>query len=502
MNTQKPITKVAIVGGGSSGWMAAAMVSRFLGPQLDITLIESSAIGTVGVGEATIPPIRTFNNVLGIDENEFLRRTGGTIKLGIEFENWGRQGDRYMHAFGDIGRNLGFTGFHHYWLRGQQSGEAHNYWDFSLNYRAAKNHRFQPLETIPNTPLCGLVHAYHFDAGLYAQLLREYSEARGVKRIDGTIQQVHQHPDTGEVTELTLADGQQLDAELFIDCSGFRGLLIKETLKVEFDDWSHWLPCNRALAVPSETAAQTTPYTRAIAHEGGWQWRIPLQHRNGNGLVYCSDFLSDDQASTRLLDNLDTPALGEPRPISFTTGRRRQQWHKNVIALGLSSGFLEPLESTSLHLVQSGIVRLIKHFPHRGLQSAVIDEYNRQSQDEFEKIRDFIILHYHLNQKHDSPFWRACRESDKPDSLLRRIELFRTSGLVFREQDELFSETAWQQVFIGQGLIPEDYHPLANELPGAQLTEFFRNLNTTFERTVDQLSDHDAYLQQHAKATL
>ncbi|MDQ2077314.1 tryptophan halogenase family protein [Marinimicrobium sp. ABcell2] len=502
MNTQQPIRKVIIVGGGSSGWMAAAMLCRFLGQQLDITLIESSAIGTVGVGEATIPPIRTFNNVLGIDENDFLRRTGGTIKLGIEFENWGQYGDRYMHAFGDIGRNLGFTSFHHYWLRGKEHGIDEDYWHYSLNYRAAKDYRFQPLDTIPNTPLCGLVHAYHFDAGLYAQLLREYSEVRGVKRIDGTIQQVHQHPDTGAITGVTLENEKLLEAELFIDCSGFRGLLINETLNVDFENWSHWLPCNRALAVPSETAVKTTPYTRAIAHEGGWQWRIPLQHRNGNGLVYCSNHLSDDQASALLLDNLDTPELGQPTPIRFTTGRRQQQWCKNVIALGLSSGFLEPLESTSLHLVQSGIVRLIKHFPHCGLQTAAIDEYNRQSQEEFEKIRDFIILHYHLNQKDDSPFWQECRATKKPDSLLRRIELFRTSGLVFREQDELFSESAWQQVFIGQGLIPNDYHPLANELSTSQLKEFLQNLGTTFERTTAQITDHDSYLNQHAKTDL
>ncbi len=502
MNATQPIAKVVIVGGGTSGWMAAAMISRFFGRQLDITLIESSAIGTIGVGEATIPPIRTFNNVLGIDENDMLRRTGGTIKLGIEFESWGRQGDRYMHAFGDIGRNLGLAGFHHYWLRGRRRGLGYDYWDFSLNFRAAKNYRFQPLDAIPNTSLCGLVHAYHFDAGLYAQLLRAYSEARGVTRIDGTIRQIRQHPDTGEVSSLALEDGQLIVADLYIDCSGFRGLLINETLNVGFESWSHWLPCDRALAVPSERAVRTTPYTRATAHEGGWQWRIPLQHRNGNGLVYCSDYLSDDHACQRLLDNLDTPALDEPRPIRFATGRRRQQWHKNVIALGLSSGFLEPLESTSLYLVQSGIVRLIKHFPHQGLQSAVIDEYNRQSREEFEKIRDFIILHYHLNQKDDSPFWRACRETEKPESLLRRIELFRASGLVFREQDELFSETAWQQVFIGQGLVPEDYHPLTNELSDAQLSEFLRNLKDTMDRSAAQLTDHDAYLRQQALFTL
>lgn len=501
MDSPTPVTKVAIIGGGTSGWMAAAMISRFFGSQLTITLIESSRIGTVGVGEATIPPIRTFNSVLGIEENDFLRRTSGTIKLGIEFENWGRQGDCYMHAFGDIGQNLGFAGFHHYWLRAQKLGASKSYWQYSLNYRAAKDYRFQPIDTIPGHQN-GLVRAYHFDAGLYAQLLREYSCARKVTAIDGIIQQVHQHPDTGHITGVTLESEQHIDADLFIDCSGFRGLLISDALQVKYENWSHWLPCNRALAVPSQTADKTTPYTRAIAHDAGWQWRIPLQHRNGNGLVYCSDYLSDDQASSLLLDQLDTPALGQPRPIHFTTGRRQYQWHKNVIALGLSSGFLEPLESTSLHLVQSGIVRLIKHFPQHGIRRPVVDEYNRQSQEEFERIRDFIILHYHLNQKSESPFWRHCQEVEKPESLLRRIELFQTSGLVFREQNELFSETAWQQVFIGQGLLPQDYHPLANEPSPKQLTEFLHTLDTGVERTVAQFSDHDHYLHQYARANL
>lgn len=502
MDSQQPVKNVAIIGGGTSGWITAAMLSHFLGHHLNITLIESDEIGTVGVGESTIPPIRTLNKVLGIDENELLKRTGGTIKFGIEFENWGHQGNRYMHAFGDIGRNLGFAGFHHYWLRAHQQDASKSYWQYSLNYHAAKKRRFQPLDTIPGTPLPGLVYAYHFDAGLYAKMLRDYSTARNVQRVEGIVERVHQHADTGAVTGVTLKDQRYFEADLFIDCSGFRGLLINETLNVKFEDWSHWLPCNRALAVASETATETTPYTRSIAHEGGWQWRIPLQHRNGNGLVYCSDYLSDDQASSLLLDNVDTTPIGQPRPIRFTTGRRQQQWCKNVISLGLSSGFLEPLESTAIHLVQSGIVRLIKHFPRFGIQNDTINEYNRQSREEFEKIRDFIILHYHLNQKSDSPFWRDCLEAKKPDSLMRRIELFRNTGLVFREQDELFSETAWQQVFIGQGVMPQSYHPLADNLSSSQLEEFLHNLDTTFQHTVAQLPGHDAYLHQHAKVIL
>jgi len=492
---QHPINKILIVGGGSSGWMAAALLSRFFGKKLDITLVESSHIGTVGVGEATIPPIQTFNSVLGIDEADFLRRTKGTIKLGIEFENWGQQGDRYMHAFGEIGRNLGIAGFHHHWLKAKSMGLAEDFWSYSLNYQAAKHQRFAPISTIPGTQYPGLNHAYHLDAGLYAQMLREYSETLGVKRVDGTIAQVNRGEQSGDIDSVTLESGKTLDADLFIDCSGFRALLIGEALGVGYDDWSHWLPCDRALAVASEPAASPLPYTRAIAHEGGWQWRIPLQHRNGNGMVYSHRHLSDDEACHTLLSNLDTPAIAEPRPIRFRTGRRQQQWHQNVVSLGLSSGFLEPLESTSLHLVQTGLTRLIKMFPHQRINPTDIEEYNRQSQIEFEKIRDFIILHYHLNQKTDSAFWNECRNAPKPESLLRRIELFGSSGRVFREQEELFSETAWEQVMLGQGLLPEDYHPLANNLSDAELKEFMASWKRIVDQTVARLPSHQSFLQ-------
>lgn len=488
------IKNVLIVGGGSSGWMAAAVLSRFFGKQIRIQLVESSEIGTVGVGEATIPPIKTFNDVLGINETDFLKQTRGTIKLGIQFENWNRPGDCYMHAFGEVGRSLGIAGFHHYWLKARQFGIAENFWRYSLNEQAARKNRFAPMETIPGTRFPGLVHAYHLDAGLYAKMLRTYSEKLGVSSIDGKIETVKKDPESGDIAAVQLESGEQLKADLFIDCSGFRALLIGEALGVDYEDWTHWLPCDRALAVPSEASDTITPYTRAIAHEGGWQWRIPLQHRTGNGLVYSHHHLSDDEATHTLLSNLDTPALADPRPIRFKTGRRVQQWCQNVVSLGLSSGFLEPLESTSLHLVQQGLTRLIKLFPRNGIQPSDIEEYNRQSQIEFEKIRDFIILHYHLNSKSYSPFWRMCREAPKPESLLRRIDLFAGSARVFREQDELFSETAWEQVMLGQGVVPEDYHPLVDNLDDKQLHEFMRNWGTVVDRAVDQLPSHKDFI--------
>ncbi len=489
------VSKIVIVGGGASGWMAAAMLARFLGKQLDITLVESSEIGTIGVGEATIPPIKTFNDVLGLNENEFLRATKGTIKLGIEFENWGRQGDRYMHAFGEVGRNLGIAGFHHYWLRARQAGLKEDFWSFSLNYQAARHKRFMPMPNIPDTRFPGLVHAYHLDAGLYAQMLRQYSEKLGVTRIDGKITQVNCDSEKRKVQTVQLETGETLEADLFIDCSGFRALLIGETLGVEFEDWSHWLPCDRALAVPSEASDDILPYTRAVAHEGGWRWRIPLQHRTGNGLVYSSNYLSEDEATHTLMSNLDTPALGEPHPIHFRTGRRRRQWSGNVISLGLSSGFLEPLESTSLHLVQQGITRLLKLFPRSSIKPSDINEYNQQSKIEFEQIRDFIILHYHLNEKPESPFWSHCRATPKPESLRHRIELFAGSGRVFREQDELFSETAWEQVMIGQGVVPEDFHPLAMNLGAEELKEFLNSWKRIVDKTVAKTPSHKQFIE-------
>ncbi|HBN89087.1 tryptophan halogenase family protein [Rheinheimera aquimaris] len=488
-------TKVLIAGGGTAGWMTAALLSRLLGPAVKIRLIESDAIGTVGVGEATIPAIQHFNAVLGIPEAEFLNATQGTIKLGIQFEHWGKQGDSYMHAFGPVGRQLGVTSFHHYWLAAQARGDTSGFWDYSLNYQAAKTGKYAPLPQVPNTPLQGLVHAYHFDASLYAALLRRYSEQLGVQRTEGTIASVNKTT-SGDIASVTLQDGSSYKADLFIDCSGLRALLIGQELSVGYEDWRHWLPCDTALAVPSEVILPIMPYTRSIAHTGGWQWRIPLQHRTGNGLVYSSQFLTDDAAHNTLLDNLDAPALAEPRKINFVTGRRKQQWVRNCIAIGLSSGFLEPLESTSIHLIQSAVLRLVQCFPGADNIDTVRQEYNRQSQTEYEAIRDFIILHYHLNQRDDNGLWQYCRQMVLPDSLKQRIELFKQSALVFRQQDELFTEVAWQQVMLGQGLIPTAYHPMADNLTDKQLSSFLIDLKHIITHTTQQLPPHQAFLQQ------
>lgn len=488
-------TKVLIAGGGTAGWMTAALLSRLLGPAVKIRLIESDAIGTVGVGEATIPAIQHFNAVLGIPEAEFLNATQGTIKLGIQFEHWGKQGDSYMHAFGPVGRQLGVTSFHHYWLAARSRADNSSFWDYSLNYQAAKAGKYAPLLQIPNTPLQGLVHAYHFDANLYAALLRRYSEQQGVSRNEGTIVSVTKTPD-GDIAGVTLQDGSHIAADIFIDCSGLRALLIGQELGIGYEDWRHWLPCDTALAVPSEAILPIMPYTRSIAHTGGWQWRIPLQHRTGNGLVYSSQFLTDDAAHNTLLHNLDAPALAEPRKINFVTGRRKLQWARNCIAIGLSSGFLEPLESTSIHLIQSAVLRLVQCFPGVDNIDAVRQEFNRQSQAEFEAIRDFIILHYHLNQREDKGLWQYCRQMVLPDSLKQRIELFKQSALVFRQQDELFTEVAWQQVMLGQGLIPTAYNKMADNLTDKQLSSFLNDLKHIITHTTQQLPAHQAFLQQ------
>lgn len=490
----KTIKNLVILGGGTAGWMTAAMMARSLAGTVDITLVESDQIGTVGVGEATIPPILNFNRALGLDEAEFLRATNGTIKLGIQFENWSRPGESYMHAFGSIGKNFPFCDFHHFWLRSRASGLGGSYWDFSLNYQAAKQNKFAHLANIPNTNLPGLSYAYHFDAALYAQYLRRYSESKGVKRVEGKVSDVRCNHDSGHVEDLALENGQVIEGDLFVDCSGFVGLLIDKAVGSEYESWSQWLPCDRAMAIPSESADSIPPYTRSIAHACGWQWQIPLQHRTGNGLVYSSSHWSDEQAREVLLGNLPGKPLAEPRVIPFRTGHRREQWKKNVVSLGLASGFLEPLESTSIHLVQSGATRLVKCFPHRGIRAEEVAEFNRQSRVEMERIRDFIILHYKANQRGDSDFWRHCESMEIPQSLQHKIELFRTTGKVFRDYEDLFTEVAWQQVLIGQGVLPEDHHVIADGLSDVQLDDLLQSLKTLIQGTVKQLPTHEAFL--------
>ena len=508
-NTAATLPRLVIVGGGSAGWMAAAMLAKQLGNQLQIQVIESETIGTVGVGEATIPPILLFNQVLGISEAEFIRATQGTIKLGIQFEHWGQQGDRYLHAFGMAGKDLGLTSFHHFYMRAKALAaqgalaDPGDFADYLLSAQAAAQQKCQTSALPSGLPWSQLSYAYHFDAALYAKLLQQYAQARGVTHVSGTIAQVTRHRN-GDIDSLQLADGRQVAGDFFIDCSGFRGLLIEQSLHAGYDDWSHWLPCDRALAVPCALDAPPRPYTRAIAHQAGWQWQIPLQHRIGNGLVYCSQYLSDEAAATQLLAALPGEALATPRPIQFKTGRRRQQWSHNCVALGLASGFLEPLESTSLHLVQSGIIRLAKLWPSDVRDSASMawlrSQYNRQSEQEFCQIRDFIILHYHQTARQDSAFWRHCQQMAIPDSLAHKIALFREHGVVQREQDDLFSEIAWQQVLMGQGVMPKRYHALTEQLSVAQLGQFMADLRQLTRHTVQQMPSHAQWLVRFATA--
>ncbi|MER2493284.1 tryptophan halogenase family protein [Catenovulum sediminis] len=489
----KNIKKVVVVGGGTSGWMSAALLKKVLGNVVDIELVESDSIGIVGVGEATIPPIQHVNEVLGINEAEFMRETKATIKLAIKFENWRVKGEDYFHTFSAPGKSLAFCHFHHLWVRANQLGMDNDLWQHDINYHACLEGKFAKLQV--KDPLFEVKYAYHFDSGLYGQYLRKISEKMGVKRTEGFIEEVNLNPANGHVQSLSLKGGGTIEGDLFIDCSGFRGLLINQKLGTGFDDWSHWLPCDRAIAVPSERHEKTAPYTRSIAHEAGWQWRIPLQHRNGNGLVYSSRYYSDDEAQHILLNNLDTKALGEPKLIKFKTGRTRKQWNKNVVAVGLSSGFLEPLESTSIYLVQAAVVRLLKFFPHAGIDDTQVAEYNRQSKLEYELIRDFIILHYYVTDRDDSQFWRDMQNLEVPKRLQDKIDLFKANGTITHEDLDIFWEASWVQVMLGQGLKPNDYHPLANQFSQDKLQEILSNMKKAKYAPVAQMPEHDQFIK-------
>jgi len=492
--------RIVIVGGGTAGWMAAAALARFIGEPNHIRLIESDAIGTVGVGEATIPQIRLFNDSLGIDEDRFVRETKGTFKLGIEFVDWHRPGTRYIHGFGGIGRGLGLLPFYHYWLRYRADGGTLDLWDFSPNVRAARANRFGRVpDRITGQP-SGYGYAYHFDAALYARFLRRFAETGGVQRIEGEVIDVALHGESGCIDSVTLASGARIEGDLFVDCSGFRGRLIEQALGSGYEDWSHWLPCDRALAVPCESVAPLTPYTRSTAREAGWQWRIPLQHRTGNGHVYCSSFVSDEAAHDTLLAHLDGAPLADPRALRFTTGKRRAAWVKNCVALGLASGFLEPLESTSIHLIQNGIARLLAFLPDAACDSADIAEYNAQTDFEYAAVRDFLILHYRLNDRGDSEFWRYCREMPIPDSLTQKIALFAANGRIARHNLELFDVPSWLQVMWGQGLRPRGYHPLADRPTAQELDQLIATNQRRAERIVAPLGDHADFIAAHCAA--
>lgn len=487
--------RLMIIGGGTAGWMAAACLRRFLPRDWSVQLVESDEIGTVGVGEATIPQIRLFNDALGIDEDEFLAATQGTIKLGIEFRDWTRRGHRYMHAFGAVGRGLGLVDFHHYWLRARAAGLAESLDHYSLNERAARARRMQRGAPRTSRYLLEMPYAYHFDAALYAAFLRRRAEAGGVERIEGRIGEVRLDPQRGDVAGVTLDDGRRFDGDFFIDCSGFRGLLIEGALASGYEDWSRWLLNDRAVAVPcAHGTVPQLPWTGATARDAGWQWRIPLQHRIGNGYVYCSAHIGDDAALDTLLSDLDGAAQAEPNQLRFVSGKRRRMWNRNVVALGLASGFMEPLESTSIHLVQAGISRLVKMLPSGAADPAVAAEFNRQSDFEWERIRDFIILHFKATERRDTPYWRDRAEMDVPDTLAAKIDLFRAQGLIFREHEELFTESGWLQVLVGQAVEPLRWHPLADSLEPAELAQFIAGISLTIEREVAQMENYDAFL--------
>ena len=495
------IGRVVIAGGGTAGWMAAAVISRAMGESLDIHVVESDAIGTVGVGESTIPQIRNVNRFLGIDEDAMLRATSGTFKLAIQYNDWVRPGHSYQHAFGDVGLPLGPLPFQQYWLRRRAESGAEDLAAYSLNATAANSCRMARLEKVGNSPMAGIKYAFQFDATLYGRMLRTYAERRGVKRTEGKVVDVCLRGEDGFIESVVLESGARLEGDLFIDCSGFRGLLIEGVLKSGFEDWREWLACDRALAVGSASTSPMLPYTQANARPAGWQWRIPLQHRTGNGHVYCSEFMSDDEAAAILLSSLDGAPLGDPRPLRFTSGVRRQIWSRNCVAIGLAAGFLEPLESTAIYLIQSGISRLLSLFPDRGFDQAVIDEYNRNTRREYEQVRDFLVLHYRTVERRDTPFWRRCAALPAPDGLRHKMEIFHATGQIFREGEELFTEHSWLQVMVGQGILPRRHHPLAERLPREKLDEFLGSIRTLIHGAVDRMPDHARFIADNCAAT-
>ncbi|QNM81858.1 tryptophan 7-halogenase [Sphingomonas sabuli] len=494
MSDSQPLSHILIVGGGTAGWMAAAALSRLTQSGVGITLVESEEIGAIGVGEATIPPIRTFNAMIGVDERDFVRATGATYKLGIEFVDWARRGDRYLHPFGTFGADMDGVNFHQYWLRLKAHGLGGSIEDYNLCAQAARLGRFQLPERDPRSILSTLNYAYHFDAAAYAAFLRGNAEARGVSRVEGMVKNVERRGEDGFVAAVTLSDGRRLAADLFVDCSGFRGLLIRQALGVGYDDWSEYLPCDRAVALPVGGNAQPLPYTRATALDAGWHWRIPLQHRLGTGYVYSSHHLSDDEATDTAVSRAEGEALGEPRLIRFTAGRLRKAWSHNVVALGLASGFLEPLESTSIHLVQAGISKLLAMLPDGRFTPVLEDEYNRLTSGQMEQVRDFIILHYKATERDDSAFWRSVAAMAVPDTLQRKIDLFRECGRIFWHDDDLFSEASWLAVMLGQNIVPRRWDPLADAVPIGDLSAIFDRMGKAMNEAARAMPTHAQFL--------
>jgi len=491
----KRITKVVIAGGGTAGWLAACGLSTRLKGLVEVTLVESEAIGTVGVGEASIPPMRNFHRLMDVDEQEFMRATQATFKLGIVFDNWGEQGQSYIHSFGQIGQESWMAEFHQFWLEAKAQGFGGSLGDYCLELQAAWAGKFAAGKE------AGLNYAYHLDASRYARYLRERSERAGAKRIEGKITQVQKDPQTQEIQALELDDGRRIEGDLFIDCTGFRALLIGDALGIDYEDWSHWLASDSAVAVQTTTDEPPPPYTRAIAHPSGWQWRIPLQHRMGNGLVYSSRFLSDDQAKDLLLSNISGDRLTEPRLLKYRTGRRREAWHRNCVAFGLSSGFVEPLESTSIHLIMTAIVRLIRLFPFKGIEAESLRaRFNEETRSELEAIRDFIILHYKLTQRSDSDFWNHYRTLEIPETLAHRMAIFEQSGYAWPDEVALFRVDSWVQVMFGQGLEPQAHHLAARLMEPGALRQSLERMKASIDQKVAQLPTHGDFVRRYCGA--
>ena len=492
-----PLSKIVIVGGGSAGWMTAAALANAVGRSVSIDLIESDAIGTVGVGEATIPPIRTFNARLGIDEATFIRETHGSYKLGIEFVNWRRIGDRYFHPFGQYGAEFDWVPFYQYWMREHLAGrDVGDISDYCMAWAAARQNKFEPPMADPRNIRSRHDYAYHFDATAYASFLRRYAEARGVTRHEGRVDEVTRNAESGFVTAVTTEDGRRLEGELFIDCSGFRGVLIEGALEAGYDDWSHWLPMDRAVAVACEPSGTTLSYTRSTAHRAGWQWRIPLQHRTGNGHVYSSGYETAEDATQTLLEHLDGEPLSDPKHLRFVTGMRKKVWSKNVVAIGLSAGFMEPLESTSLHLIQYGIMRLLAMLPDRDISPLLADEYNAMTRAEYERIRDFLVLHYHATERDDSDFWNYVRTMPIPDTLAHKIDHFKCHGLIVSVADELFANPSWIAVYLGQGIVPERAPVLSELRDGIPVMERLGQVRSAVDEAAVAMPTHDDFLNR------
>lgn len=490
------VKKLVIAGGGTAGWMAAAAASKLLKGKLQITLVESDLIPTVGVGEATIPTLHFFHQLLGINEKELMSATNATFKLGISFENWKNLDENYIHSFGYLGPGCWACDFHHFWLKGAKLGIASEVGDYVAEHLGAREQRFAALVNQDQN------HAYHLDAGLYAKFLRNIAEENGAERVEGTIDEVVLDEKSGYIKSLTLGNGKTVEGDLFIDCTGFRGLLIEQTLHSGFEDWSHYLPCNSAVAVQTESVSKPVPYTRSIARESGWQWRIPLQNRTGNGLVFCDKYISDEQAIDTLLSNVEGKPLNEPRVIKFKTGVRRRSWVKNCVAAGLSAGFIEPLESTGIHLFQKAIVRLLQLFPQHGINDIDVEEYNMQTYEEAVGIRDFIVMHYHVTEREDTPFWRHTKSMPIPKTLKHRLQLFEQTGRIFKRHGDLFGETSWVQCLMGQGMIPKEYHPIVDNMSDEQLSKFLENTKNNVRKKVDQWPDHWEFIQHYCPSKM